>query len=375
MAHAYTPGLLVTPRMRHRVRRVLPIAGDVLVEQGAAVGSQDVVARTYMPGDVTPINLANQLAMPPGELAGVLLKQPGEAIQKGEPLARTKGLFGWFQSEFKSPASGTLESVSSVTGQAMIRSAPLPVQVLAYVDGTVIDVLPGEGVIVEADVAFIQGIFGVGGEAYGPIRCIARSASEDVTPESIPADVRGAVLVGGARIHHSAIQKAVELGAAAIVGGGIDDQDLKTVLGYDLGVAITGSEKLGVTIIITEGFGDIAMADRTFELLRSHDGARVSVNGSTQIRAGVQRPEIVIPLADEAASGDVQGAHGGGVLQVGSPVRMIRDPYFGILGTVAALPHEPQMLGSGSRARVLEVTCRDGRRVTVPRANVEIVGA
>ena len=30
MAHAYTPGLKVTDRLRHRMRRVLPIAGDLI---------------------------------------------------------------------------------------------------------------------------------------------------------------------------------------------------------------------------------------------------------------------------------------------------------------------------------------------------------
>jgi len=40
---------------------------------------------------------------------------------------------------------------------------------------------------------------------------------------------------------------------------------------------------------------------------------------------------------------------------------------------VAALPPEPQALDSGSRARVLEVELTSGRRVTVPRANVELI--
>ena len=43
------------------------------------------------------------------------------------------------------------------------------------------------------------------------------------------------------------------------------------------------------------------------------------------------------------------------------------------VGAVAALPHEPAVLGSGSKARVLEVTLADGRRVTVPRANIELI--
>ena len=54
-------------------------------------------------------------------------------------------------------------------------------------------------------------------------------------------------------------------------------------------------------------------------------------------------------------------------------VRLIRDPYFGMLGSVTALPHEPAVLGSGSKARVLEVALADGRRVTVPRANIELI--
>ena len=33
------------------------------------------------------------------------------------------------------------------------------------------------------------------------------------------------------------------------------------MLGYDLGVAITGSERIGLTVVITEGFGEIAMSD------------------------------------------------------------------------------------------------------------------
>ena len=66
-----------------------------------------------------------------------------------------------------------------------------------------------------------------------------------------------------------------------------------------------------------EGFGDIAMAQRTFELMRSHDGRMASVNGATQIRAGVMRPEIVIPLdaAHHGSGGGPAAAAGGAGLK------------------------------------------------------------
>src|SRR5690606_17177588 len=140
-------------------------------------------------------------------------------------------------------------------------------------------------------------------------------------------------------------RRAMEVGAAAVVSGGMDDEDLKDVLGYDLGVAITGTEDLGLTVIITEGFGEIAMAQQTFALLGSRAGAAAAVNGATQIRAGVLRPEIVIPLdsSDQTAVVDAASEkHVAGVLQKGTAVRIIRDPYFGVIGTIAALPSEPQ---------------------------------
>ena len=86
------------------------------------------------------------------------------------------------------------------------------------------------------------------------------------------------------------------------------------------------------------------------------------------------RPEIVIPLPDATSTDETAQRVGGGVLEVGSHVRLIRDPYFGILGTVAELPTQPQILESGSKARVLAVACESGEQVIVPRANVELVG-
>ena len=61
------------------------------------------------------------------------------------------------------------------------------------------------------------------------------------------------------------------------------------------------------------------------------------------------------------------------MLDLGTTVRVIRDPYFGLLGEVSALPAEPAVLGSGSRARVLEVRFPGGATAVVPRANVELI--
>src|SRR5690606_23557640 len=126
-------------------------------------------------------------------------------------------------------------------------------------------------------------------------------------------------------------------------------------------------------LVVTEGFGEIAMAERTYQLLAEHEGHFAAVNGTTQIRAGVMRPEIVIPLGPPGRDEPVEKAAAGGALELGTPVRIIRDPHFGLLGSVAALPSEPAVLPSGSKARVLDVKLDSGQTVTVPRANVELI--
>ena len=124
--------------------------------------------------------------------------------------------------------------------------------------------------------------------------------------------------------------------------------------------------------MVTEGFGEIPMAGRTFELLKACEGRKVSVSGATQIRAGVLRPEIICPrLEAEMKSSAQDGASGEAGLSVGCQIRIIRQPFFGRLGIVTALPPEPTALETEAKVRVLEVDFGSGERAFLPRANVE----
>lgn len=370
MAQAYTPGLAVSRGTTIRKERKLPLPGEVLVGVGDRVEADTVVATTHLPGEVHLINLAGSLSVPEGDVEGHLTVERGQPVAANEIIAETKGLFGFFKSQCRAPVAGVLESVSSVTGQGILREPPTPLEVHGYARGVVVEVLAGEGVVVEAHGAYVQGIIGLGGEAVGEIACAVSAPSEPLTPSSLTDEHRGKVVIGGGRIETAAVRRAQELGVTALVAGGIDDADLRELLGYELGVAITGTEELGVTLIITEGFGDIAMAARTFELLASHVGALASVNGATQIRAGVLRPEIVIPLD---GVGEERMASGPMILEPGAAVRVIREPHFGQVGRVVALPVELAVIETEARVRTAEVEFEDGSRVRIPRANIELM--
>ena len=215
MAHAYTPGLRVAESTSLQRERRLPLKGEVLVEKGQKVRATDVVARTLLPGNVQTVNVANILGADPMEVPETLTKKIGAQIQKGEVLAARKGLFGLFNAECKSPADGTVESVSEVTGQVIVREPPIPVEVDAYLDGVVSEVLPEEGVVVESYGAFVQGIFGIGGETHGEIALAVDSADEELSKDRLTSDYAGKVIIGETRRRLSTIPRRERLAAFA----------------------------------------------------------------------------------------------------------------------------------------------------------------
>jgi hypothetical protein len=372
MAHAYTPGLRVAGKTEIRKRRVLPLKGQVLKKVGDTVSRDDVVARTELPGMVEILNVVSQLSIEPSDVESVMLKKPGEAINKDEVVAETRGMWGLFKSRVTSPITGSIESVSSITGQVLLRHPPIPVEVKAYLSGLITDIIEGEGVEVTCMATLVQGIFGIGGETWGPLKFAVRDPAQALRLEDITPEFKGSVIVGGAFASHAVISKAIEVGARGLVVGGIHDEDLRQLLGYDLGVAITGAEKIGLTLVVTEGFGQIRVSDRTWNALGKREGAMASISGATQIRAGVVRPEIIVPY-DGGSGGTVSAVSAGPMMDIGSSVRIIRQPNFGRVGVVKSLPHELRKIESETMARVLEVEFSDGSASVSPRANVELI--
>ena len=372
-AYAYTPGLKVKQAMTVSKTRRLPIFGEVYVNVGDEVSYDTVVAKTNISGDAEVVKVAALLgfASKPTDLLAYMKKKIGDQVSKGEVIAGYSVLFGLLKKWAYSPIDGIMESTSTVTGQVIIRGLPIPVEIEAYIPGKVVKVLPREGAVIETNAALIQGIFGIGGETHGKIKMVVDSPDEELTVDRIISEDKGAVLIGGSLATLDALRKGVEFGVSCIVTGGIRHDDVTTLIGDEIGVAITGQEEVGITLIITEGFGKMRMSQRTFDLLKRFDGYMASVNGATQIRAGVMRPEIIIPHEESFEKSSSVGLDAGMLL--GTSVRIIRRPYFGAIGNVVSLPVELQQIQTKSHVRVLEIELEDGGVVIVPRANVEII--
>ena len=207
MAHAYTPGLHITAETKITKVRMLPLPGRVLVNEGDIVKSDQVVAETDFPGDVVSINVVNQLGIEPSEINEFMMKKEGDAVEENEPIAENKPLIKWFKTVINSPITGTIENISNKTGQVLLRKPPRKIELLAYIDSKVVEVLPETGVVIKSAAAFVQGIIGIGGERTGELVKATKTPNEILSADLIKPEHKGKILFGGSLIKSGRFEK------------------------------------------------------------------------------------------------------------------------------------------------------------------------
>ncbi len=361
MSKSYTPGLKILESTKIIKERKLPLKGVINFKVGDYVSSDDIVASTFLPGNVHMLNISNQLNIEPETIRDYLLVDIDQKVDKGSIIAENKGFFGLFKTQVKAPLSGKISNLSNTTGQIMISEPDIPIEIDAYIDGEVVDVIESEGVVIKSQGSLVQGIIGVGGEKKG-----------DIIIDDGNSDIKNKIVVIKGAIDKKLYQNYSNRGAIGIIAAGFDYQSLSKILGYKLGVAITGTEKIPTTLVITEGFGDVQMSEKTYQILKKHQGCTASINGATQIRAGVIRPEVIVVSKDK--TNDTNNFNEEDlVIKEGSKVRVIRQPYFGKIGLIKSLPADPVQIESETKARVAEIEFDNNERKLVPRANLEII--
>jgi hypothetical protein len=279
-----------------RKTRRLPTVGDVLVKLCEIVREDTIIARGRVRNpELVEVRVDQRIGVDPYNLSGYMLKAEGNAVKKDEVIAIRRSFFGKSTRVCRSPIDGTIEIFSKSSGKVLIRGEPLPIEVKAHIPGKVTELLPGEGVVLECKGSIARGVIGLGGETHGFIESLVDAPDEALTNGLIDKTHAGKIIVGGSFATLEALRKAVSVGAAAVVVGGVDEKDLTELLGYELGFGVTGQEKIGLNLIVTEGFGANPMNSEAFQLFKEHRGRLACVDGTTQIRTRMLRPEVIIP--------------------------------------------------------------------------------
>lgn len=358
--------------------------GEVVVVKSPVTGVVEFISRLHgrvliredgrSARPVVVVSAAKQLDVWPRMLRTYAHCREGDEVKQGQILAAAPSPLGWDCAY--APVSGVVEKICTRTGAITIVRPARPTEVDAYIRGEVTAVNPGDSAEVSTAAAYIEGLFGLGGEAYGPL---ARVAGPDRVLEA--ADIlpshEGCVVFGGALASLEAMNRALEVKATGLISGGINHLDVVKLLGREVMVGLTGQEELPLTVVITGGFGVMPMSQRAYNLLCAYEGAIASVNGRTQIRAGAVRPEVIIPLGEgispDLPDADVQVARAGGELVPGAMVRITRLTHFGQYGRVVSVLGSRVRLETEISLYTVDVELLDGTVVTVAENNVEVV--
>lgn len=316
-------------------------------------------------------DLAFELGCRPDDLPKYMIRQVGQEVKKGQMIAKKGESQAFFTKTAVAPVSGIVSHIDTKTGKVTISRPFKEVIVPAYIRGKVVEIIPDRGCVVETPGIRVNGIFGLGRETHGELRVLAKGPDEILTPDMIPDDMAGKIIVGGSFATNEALARALDIGVKGVITGTVNYFNLTQSLGVKLGVGITGQEDVNITVILMEGFGQLSMRKEIWELLKGLEGYTVSMNGATQIRAGAIRPEVIVSFPDW--DGEIkQTAVVDEDLRVGMRVRVINEPHFGAIGTIQEIIKQPELIETEAKVPTVRVLLGSGESVVVPRPNVEI---
>ena len=277
--------------------RRIPTHGEVLVELNQQVDPDTLIARGMVPSqEIIELMLHRSLNVEPEDVKNHILKHKDDIVERDEVIAIARSFFSRLTRMARSPIDGVIEAFSGTTGRMMIRGHPVPVEVFSHIPGKVTEILPGEGANVETEGYRFTGLFGVGGETHGALELAVDSGDVPLTSSDITPMQSGKIIVGGSVVTLDALREAVRQGVKGIIVGGVDQKDLTFFLGYEIGLGVTGSEDVGLTLILTEGFGVNPIQGDVFNEYKELSGKLACIDGTTHIRSRALRPEIIIPL-------------------------------------------------------------------------------
>lgn len=342
-----------------RRERLLPenAVGRVEVREGTSVNLRDIVARGRLPSRFVVVEGAEYFRLKnPNDLNDMMLVQTGDTVEVKGPLAGKVGQRG---NRLLSPVKGILTYVGE--GRIIIQVSPEEVDLEAGLDGQIVQVRTGRGVMIETYGALVQGVWGNDQRGIGALRVEPEEGLESLYGEDLDIQYRGAIVVTRRPLKETGLQVMEDQNLEGIIAPSME-ADL-----IDKAMASSGA------VLLTEGFGPIRMSATVFNLFNSFSGRQAMLDTTQANRWEARRPEIIINPSGRVASRpprpDVHLT-----LMVGSTVRLTRPPNAGQVGKIINLPKTAYLLENGLRVMCAQVETVTGEKVMVPLANLEVFG-
>ena len=249
-------------------------------------------------------------------------------------------------------------------------------ELFAGMDGVVKDI-PEPGVCILASYGYrYVGAVGYGDQGAGTLRYVPCENRTLEASDLSPKD-EGCIIVAPWGASLGALHAAADVSVAGMVLGHVDMEILKAFSGQNP-LRHTGQlMTLPYPLLLMRGFeGSIAAADCAE--LANLSGRHCFVDANTQLRAGVTRPELLVPILEDIAMHqesmlkDEELPSARENVQEGDLVLLVREPGFGRYATIVSVNAQLQKTSAGTYAVMAEVCLEDtGETLIVPLANCQ----
>ena len=242
--------------------------------------------------------------------------------------------------------------------------------------GRVMSITPRGGVVIESQATVLQGVMGSGNQVAGVLTMWRASLAGATGKLTIPP---GALLVVPGPVNFALLRQASISGVVGLIASSVALRDLEGFLQTDV-IRLVSSADIEaaqatlpkISLLFTEGSGNIAMPARTINLLSHYQGSIALLSGATSVRQKVL-PELVISVPPREAEHYWHPQKPDTTLKVGVRVRICSGDYVGMMGEVDYLFTHQQLFLSGIRAPAARLRLDDGSLLILPLTGIERV--
>jgi hypothetical protein len=326
---------------------------------------------------VIPQMLVRRERWPGGYKAkSIPLVSPDQEVQPDQPVMRMARGGGEAADSTESALRLSLHAMGNktapVSASGVAPGSTANETVMAGLRGRVIEITSRGGVIIESKAAVVQGVIGAGRQTAGIL-----TPWHGSTGQAVPAQT---ILVVPGPLNLLMLRRAMEAGVTGIIASSVSVRDLETFLAIDLTQLLDASDLEHaqahfppITLLFTEGLGNIAMPARVMNLLSQYQGCMGLLSGTASARHKIF-PELVISLSTQEAQADWHPVQPRMTLTSGAQVRICSGEHEGAIGVVDHLFIRQQVFAAGTRARAARLLLEDGTMLVVPLTLIERVG-
>lgn len=345
-----TATTLLEPQIVLQRERMLPQLGELIGSIGSEVTPMQVVGRSQIAGGYVVVNASEQLNISSDAVVDSLHVGEGDLVEAGDVLLR-RGRWG---QKVVAPVAGRVHAVQN--GRLLLQRPFIWHELRALLRGTIVNQLPQRGVVIETTGAFVQGRWGTPQEGFGRLRLLTETAEGTLAAEGWKSELARHVVVAGRVLETAVLHQAAETNIAGLIVGSMP------------AALVPFAQTLPFPLILTDGFGQPAMSEIIFNLLKKLENREATILGKVDEEKG-GRPEVIVA----ATTPGHQTLRPPAPLAVGQTVRLLRQPYSQQVGQVVKLFEQAQALETGIYAPGAAVKLANGQVVFVPDANLDVI--